>query len=170
MFRLFILAAFVLVGVLPASAVRYSDCGQTKNLDRSIRSCTKIIKRGKRESRKNRTSAYTIRGNAYDNKGQYDQAIADFTKAIEINPRYAKAYTNRGSVYNSKGQADRAIADYGKAIEINPRYANAYNNRGIAYEKKKLRDKAIADYRAALEVNPSSDWTRKALKRLGVEP
>jgi tetratricopeptide (TPR) repeat protein len=136
MFRLFILAAFVLVGVLPASADRYSDCGQTKNLDRSIRSCTKIIKRGKRESRKNRTSAYTIRGNAYDNKGQYDQSIADFTKAIEINPRLAQAY----------------------------------NSRGIAYKKKKLRDKAIADYRAALEVNPSSDWTRKALKRLGVEP
>ena len=80
------------------------------------------------------------------------------------------AYNNRGDAYDNKGQTERAITDYGKAIEINPRFAMAYNNRAYAYEKKKLRDKAIADYRAALEINPSSDWTRKALKRLGAEP
>ena len=136
MFRLLILAAIVLVGAPPASADRYSDCAQSADPDRRIRGCTRIIKRGKRESRKKRSIAYN----------------------------------NRGVAYYNKGQTDRAITDYGKAIEINPRFAMAYNNRGNAYEKKKLRDQAIADYRAALEINPSSEWMRKALKRLGVEP
>ena len=44
----------------------------------------------------NNAGAYVERGNAYSGKGQYDQAIADYSKALEINPRYAMAYNNRG--------------------------------------------------------------------------
>ena len=170
MFRLLILAAIVLVGAPPASADRYSDCAQSADPDRRIRGCTQILKRGKREGRRSRHAAHYNRGISYARKGQYDRAIADYDQAIKINPRDAMVYYNRGLAYHNKGQYDRAIADYTKAIEINPRDAMVYTNRGIAYEEKKLRDKAIADYRAALKVAPSSDWTRKALKRLGVEP
>ena len=70
-------------------------------------------------------------------KSQYDKAISDYTKAIEINPRFAEAYYNRGLAYGKKGQYDKAISDYTKAIEINPRFAEAYNNRGDAYGRKR---------------------------------
>ena len=69
-------------------------------------------------------------------KGQYDQALFDFTKAIELNPKDADAYINRGFVYDKKGQYDQAISNFTKALEINPKYAEAYCNRGIAYGKK----------------------------------
>jgi tetratricopeptide (TPR) repeat protein len=55
-------------------------------------------------------------------------AIADYTRATDINPRYGAAYFNRGIAYQAKGDHDRAIADFTKAIEINPRL-NAYKNR-----------------------------------------
>jgi regulator of sirC expression with transglutaminase-like and TPR domain len=42
-------------------------------------------------------------GNAYSSKGQYDQAISDYNKALEINPRCAEAYTSRGTAYYNKG-------------------------------------------------------------------
>ena len=71
---------------------------------------------------------YNNRGIAYGEKGQYDQAISDFSKAIEINAGYDKAYNNRGIVYRLKGQYDQAISDFNKAIEINPRDAQTYNN------------------------------------------
>jgi tetratricopeptide (TPR) repeat protein len=71
---------------------------------------------------------YNNRGIAYGEKGQYDQAISDFNKAIEINPRYNKAYNNRGIVYRLKGQYDQAISDFNKAIEINPLDGEAYNS------------------------------------------
>jgi len=88
-------------------------------------------------------------------KGQYDKAIADYTKAIELNPRDAKAYNNRGNAYGNKGQYDQAIADYTKAIELNPRDATTYYNRGMSYGKDKgQHDQAIADYTKAIELNP----------------
>jgi serine/threonine-protein kinase len=71
---------------------------------------------------------YNDRGIAHGEKGKYDQAISDFNKAIEINPRYGKAYNNRGIVYRLKGRYDQAIADFNKAMQINPMDAQAYNN------------------------------------------
>ncbi len=62
--------------------------------------------------------AYYNRGLAYFEKGQYDQAISDYTKALEINPRYARAYYDRGSAYARKGQYDKAWEDVHKAQDL----------------------------------------------------
>ena len=78
----------------------------------------------------------TIVALAYDEKGEYDRAIADYTEAIRIKPDYAEAYRNRGVAYAEKGEYDRAIADYTEAIRLKPDYAEAYYNRGIAYARK----------------------------------
>ncbi|MCK5486751.1 MAG: tetratricopeptide repeat protein, partial [Desulfobacterales bacterium] len=48
-------------------------------------------------------------------EGQYDKAISDYNKAIEINPKDAEAYYNRGYAYGEKGEYDKAISDYTKA-------------------------------------------------------
>ena len=94
-------------------------------------------------------------GIAFGKEGQYDQSIAFFNKAIEINPRFAEAYNNRGNAYNEKGQYDKAISDYNKAIEINPRFGMAYYNRGAVYGAKGQHDKAIYDFNKAIEINPT---------------
>ncbi len=102
--------------------------------------------------------AYNNRGVAYRSKGQYDQAISDFNKALEINPRYARAHYNRGNTYYQMGRYDQAISDYNKALEINPRHAKAYNNRGVAYESTGQYDKAWEDVHKAqdlgFKINP----------------
>ncbi|MDP7647000.1 MAG: tetratricopeptide repeat protein, partial [Candidatus Woesearchaeota archaeon] len=79
------------------------------------------------------------KGESGDSQG----AIADFTKAIEINPQYAIAYSNRGNAKYDLGNYQGAIADYNKAIEINPQDARAYYNRGIAKRKS-------GDYQGAI--------------------
>jgi tetratricopeptide (TPR) repeat protein len=99
---------------------------------------------------------YVNRGNDSANKGKYDQAISDYTKALEINPMHAEAYNNRGLAYGQKGQYDQAISDFNKALEINPRDAEAYNNRGTAYGRKGQNDEAISDYSKAIEIDPES--------------
>ena len=164
---------FALVLALSATGCgqdQYSDCNQEKDPDRQIRGCTQVIERGKRESKSTRAKAYYNRGNAYDDKGEVDIAIADFTKAIALNPNYALAYNNRGNAYGRKGDYDRAIADFGRAIKLNPKDADAYNNRGLAYDDKGNKEKAIADYRKVLEIDPSNQVGKDGLKRLGVTP
>ena len=52
----------------------------------------------------NDAEAYNNRGVAYSNKGDYDRAIADYTKAIELNPDYVEAYSNRGGAYVKKDE------------------------------------------------------------------
>ena len=68
--------------------------------------------------------AYNHRGIAYDSKGQYDQAISDYNKALELNPMDALAYYNRGVAYYSRKDYDKAWDDVYKAqglgFKINP--------------------------------------------------
>ncbi len=102
---------------------------------------------------KDAVAVYVNRGNDYAKKGQYDEAILNYNKALEINPRYALAYYNRGNAYDEKGQYDQAISDFTKALEINPRFGEAYIRRGGAYGKKGQYDQAISDFNKALEIN-----------------
>ena len=58
------------------------------------------------------------RGFDYDVKGEHDNAIANFTEAIRLNPKDAKAYQGRGAVYHNKGEQAKAEADFAKAKEL----------------------------------------------------
>ena len=87
-------------------------------------------------------------------RGQLDQAIAEFSKALANNPKFAEPYINRGLAYGRKGQYDLAIADFHKFIELEHRDPEAYYNRGLAYAKKGQYDQALADFNQALKLSP----------------
>ena len=106
MIRPLVFALALTLWATGAWADRYSDCNQSADPDRRIRGCTQVIERGKRESREDRSFAYTNRGNAYDDKGEVERAIADYTKAIALDPNYAINYINRGYTYEKKGDKD----------------------------------------------------------------
>ena len=90
-------------------------------------------------------------------------AISNYSKAIKINPKFAKAYNNRGIAYIWKKQYDLAIADFNKAIELDPKNGKAYNNRAIVYSYQGETDKARQDLQKAqslgIAVNP--DFLKK---------
>ena len=71
----------------------------------------------------------SLYGTNYLKKGDWDQSVFYFNKALEIDPKYADAYYNRGTVYANKGQYNRAISDFNKVIKIKPRHTLAYYNR-----------------------------------------
>ena len=121
--------------------------------DIAISACSNVISSAT-DTKLNLAIVYARRGNAYHERREYDSAIADYTKVIEIKPRDAVAYNNRGIAYRAKGDNDSAIADYTKAIDIDPRDVRAYNNRGIAYRAKGDNDSAIADHTRAIEIDP----------------
>ena len=62
----------------------------------------------------------------YD-RGDYTGAIADYDKAIELDPNYATVYHNRGLAKAEIKQYTEAIADYNKALELDPRFVPRKN-------------------------------------------
>ena len=104
---------------------------------------------------KDKVATYYNRGVAYSNTGKYTQAIADFDKAIELNPLQSVFYWSRGRIYRLLGDNDRAIVDFNKTIELKPDEALAYYERGIAYANKAQFCEAIADFDKATELNPN---------------
>jgi ankyrin repeat protein len=88
------------------------------------------------------------------NKAFIDQAMADFTKAIELGPQAASVYAFRAGAYSQINDLDHAIADYDSAIRIEPDNAESYAFRGCAYSQKGNYDKALADFKEALRLNP----------------
>ncbi len=85
-------------------------------------------------------------------QGDYQGAIADYNRAIEIDPNYVAAYNNRGLAYDDLEEYQRAIADYNRAIKLDPNYAHAYYNRGNVYRHLEQDQRAIADYQQAAEL------------------
>ena len=64
--------------------------------------------------------------------GNYQQAINDFNKAIELNPKYAEAYNNRGNVYNELRNSDMAIQNFKRAAQLGNKEAQEkLNSHGI---------------------------------------
>ena len=85
---------------------------------------------------------YISRGTFRGTKN-YEDAIEDYTKAIEIEPNSVFAYRLRGDSKSKLGDYQGAINDYSKAIEIYPNKAYLYNYRASA--KRKLGDNEGAD-------------------------
>ncbi len=70
--------------------------------------------------------AYYFRGIAYYENDNSEQAIKDYDRAIELDPKPpAEAHVLRGMAYNKKGNYEQAIKDYDKAIELNPKLADS---------------------------------------------
>ncbi|MBW4632552.1 MAG: tetratricopeptide repeat protein [Iphinoe sp. HA4291-MV1] len=104
---------------------------------------------------------YYKQGHASYKVKDYEQAIENFSQAIQKDPKHAKAYVNRGNAHYNLKEYEAALADYNQAISINPTEVKAYVNRGnVRYmlaeyssDPDKEYNLAIADYNNALRLN-----------------
>jgi len=128
--------------------------GFTATADQKIEGCTALIQSG-RETTLGLAIRYNMRGVMYASKGQYDQAIADYTQVIALRPDSAIYYVNRAAAYQGKGLYDQAIGDYTRAIALAPDYLTAYYSRASVYYHKGLYDQAIADYTQVIAFKPN---------------
>ncbi len=151
----------IVEALLVASPTRAAPADDSKTCaeasgDVAIAACTRAIKSGRFKGH-DLASQYVNRGVEYNSASELDRAIADFSEAIRLNPKFAMAFYNRGIAYRSKNDPDRAIADYNEAIRLNPKYGSAFNNRGLVfYSPKKNYDRAIADYNEAIRLDPKN--------------
>ena len=98
--------------------------------------------------------AHNVQGETLIGKNLFNQAINDFSMALEIDPNYVEALINRGSTYAIMGMSDNALMDFTHALEFEKTNAEIYNKRGEIYLQNGMYDKAIKDFTSALILNP----------------
>jgi tetratricopeptide (TPR) repeat protein len=92
---------------------------------------------------------------------RYDEAIACFTEAIQLDPRFEPAYCQRAALYSEKEDSGKAVADLTQAIQISPNESGGgippewkYYMRGSVYYEREENTQAIADFTKAIQLNP----------------
>ncbi len=80
------------------------------------------------------------------------EIIADYDKALRLNPRLVYAWFNKGNLYYRAGDYTSALQCYGEAIKIDPAFGQAYFNRGIAYLHIGNKRQAFGDLSKAGEL------------------
>jgi len=91
--------------------------------------------------------------------GSYDEAIAEFTKAIQLSPNDARIYNDRGWAYYKMNRFPEATEDFSKAIEIAPKDFAGYSGRGVMLVAQNQNDAALVDLNKALELKPDDAQT-----------
>ena len=114
---------------------------------------------------------YNSRALCYIKLEQDQLALADFNKAIQLNPCSYFVLNNRGNYYSKQEKYDLALADFNKAIELNSNAAIAYNNRAVCYVNLKEYKLASDDYETSKlkEYNKSSEAEKLDLNRILLE-
>jgi len=101
-------------------------------------------------------AAYYERGNVQLEAGANAEALADYDKAIALDPRNARAFNNRALAYVALGQTDQALADYAAAIKLDPGYIRAYQNRLRLLEQRGDLKSMAADYHQLATLDPKN--------------
>ena len=88
-------------------------------------------------------------GRRYADQEKFEQALALYNQAIQLNPSFTLAFNARCYAHLRLRQYDQAIADCNQAIKLNPAYGNAYRNRAVARQRAGDRAGANEDFRRA---------------------
>lgn len=164
-----------------AASKRYDE--EITDLTRLTELCSKI-NRELGESKCSLNSIYQDRAFTYSIKGDYQSAIADYTKAIELADSYPddikkialySVYESRGKIYQKLKQYDNALSDLTKMLELNDLTAfeqsQIYSWRGMIYSEMGEFEKAVNDFTKSLELNSKAKDTyqerAKAYRKLG---
>jgi tetratricopeptide (TPR) repeat protein len=125
-----------------------------------IEYCTEAIKFNAQYA-----GAYNLRGVAKLNQSDYNDAILDFNKCIQLEPANKYAYCNRGISKHSLSKYDDAILDFNKSLEIDRKYAKAYSMLGASYYALSNYKEAVVNCSSAiaLDINLKNPYYNRGL-------
>ena len=93
--------------------------------------------------------------------GDLRQAIATFTRIIEIKPDFAEAWNKRATLYFLVGDLRKSLADCDEVMKRNPNHFGALAGYALIYARLEYYDRALEYSRRALQVNPNLDGIRR---------
>jgi tetratricopeptide (TPR) repeat protein/serine/threonine protein kinase len=96
-------------------------------------------------------------------KAELEEAVASYSKAIELEPGNISGWGSRGSAYQKLGQWQKALDDYSRAIRLFPNHLGALRGRAEVRAATGQWAEAIADYEKAIEAAQRDPWLRSQL-------
>lgn len=100
------------------------------------------------------SQAWTNRGYLRQERRRYLEALADYDRAVAIDPSNVEALCGRGHLLLDLKQTDRAFLDLEAAVRINARYPDAHFGLGLIYAQRGKDIEALKAFTAAIDVNP----------------
>jgi tetratricopeptide (TPR) repeat protein len=139
----------------------WKEC-RNQQSEEALGTCTQIID-GNAESGARLAQAYNLRAVIRQRLGQLDEAIADFSRGIQLMRdaghsgwELAFTYFMRANMYRAKGDLDQAIADHTESIRIAPGWDKSYNDRGAIYFQKGEFAGALDDISKVISLRPNN--------------
>ena len=101
--------------------------------------------------------AWTDKGNAAAQRGNYEDAADAFAQAVSLSPDNARARYNLALAQQYLDYEETAVAGYRRAIDLDPQLLDAYINLGNLYGELGLHEEAVETFQQALELDPEND-------------
>lgn len=137
------------LGAHVALASAYATAGKLAEAEAAFSNTTRVFP--------NNPLVFNNRGMYYQQQRKPKEAIADFSRAIQLDPRFYVAYTNRGFTYLNDGEnPSAAIADFTESLRLNPQQPGIYSLRGAAKLQQGKLNEALADYNETLRLDPKN--------------
>ncbi|GAM99507.1 hypothetical protein U91I_03161 [alpha proteobacterium U9-1i] len=160
---LLVLSAAACGGGAVSVDAQIAACEREPDFATRVAVCTAVV-RAEAASASQRALAYANRGEARFNLGEQARAIADFGRALRLDPNLASAYFDRGLVHHSRGAFESALADYDRALALDPALSEAAQRRGLALTQR-IDDFATLLIRAdsLIEADPANaaNWNNR---------
>jgi tetratricopeptide (TPR) repeat protein len=102
------------------------------------------------------SGALTHRGYELQKSGRYDDAIAEFSTAVRINPAGHEAYYWRARAHAQKGKFDLAESDLTQAVRLNQRYFEAYQTLDWVLARDRRWDEVVAHWNTFIQLEPKN--------------
>lgn len=91
-------------------------------------------------------------------EGYHEKAVADFTRAIDLDPRQGILFAGRGDSYRRMNQHEKGLADLTRAVELSPKQPWILLSRGMVYQNMGRGEDASTDCAKAVEIDPNLAW------------
>lgn len=144
-----------------------TDAAKRGKRDEALALVTKAIDSKELDGNDLATMIY-FRADLYGQAGKLDEAIADYTKTIELVPDHAAAFHDRAVIYAEQKKYQEALDDLSRAQFLIPQSPLPHFNRARVYEAMGKRAEAINEYKKARALAPKMKEPQEALRRLGV--
>ena len=92
----------------------------------------------------------------YFDNGQVDEAIAEYSESVRLDPQSAQSQYNLGIALSVRGRREQAVAAFEAALRIDPDYAQAHNNLGALLHLLGRFEPAMGHYRRAIALRPDN--------------